>query len=358
MPLKSSRTERIQAQPYAALEWLAVAAVCIVVWLARPFLMGMLLGALMGFTLEPLYKRLVRLRGRPVVWAVATVLATGVLVVSAAMGFVTLFVTRLAGFSNDLRNALNPGGALAAWLDSATHWLGRFGISISSVASELKNGVGAIASRSAMIAAGVAAGTFSALLGLFFALLTMYLVLLYWPRMVAATETVSPLGPQHTRAVLAEFKRAGRETLTGTVVTGLVQGVFAGIGFWILGVPQPAFFGAATSVASLLPGVGTLLVWVPIGIFLTATGHSAKAALEFGWCALTVVGVSDYVIRPKLVGDENTPVILVYLALFGGIEVLGLAGLIMGPILMALAVASLRLYFREKQNLQRVGPSS
>ena len=73
---------------------------------------------------------------------------------------------------------------------------------------------------------------------------------------------------------------------------------------------------------------------------------------------LTVVGVSDYVIRPKLVGDENTPVILVYLALFGGIEVLGLAGLIMGPILMALAVASLRLYFREKQNLQNTGPIS
>ena len=349
MPLNSSRTERLLKHPYAALEWLAVAAVAIVVWLARPFLIGILLGALMGFTLEPLYKRIVRLRGRPVFWAVATVLATGVLVLSAAVGFVTLFVTRLAGFSNDLRNALNPGGALAAGLDSVSHWLGRFGISITSLASELKNGVGAIASRSAIIAAGVAAGTFSALLGLFFALLTMYLVLLYWSRMVAATETVSPLGPLHTRAVLAEFKRAGRETLTGTVVTGLVQGVFAGIGFWILDVPQPAFFGAATAVASLLPGIGTLLVWVPIGIFLAATGHSGKATLEFGWCALTVVGISDYVIKPKLVGDANTPVILVYLALFGGVEVLGLAGLIMGPILMALAVASLRLYFREKQ---------
>ena len=130
MPLKSSRTEQPLTYPYAALEWLAVAAVSIVVWLARPFLMGILLGALMGFTLEPLYKRLVRLRGRPVVWAVATVLASGVLVVSAAVGFVTLFVTRLAGFSNDLRNALNPEGALAAWLDSVSHWLGRFGISI------------------------------------------------------------------------------------------------------------------------------------------------------------------------------------------------------------------------------------
>jgi predicted PurR-regulated permease PerM len=69
------------------------------------------------------------------------------------------------------------------------------------------------------------------------------------------------------------------------------------------------------------------------------------------WCALTVVGLSDYVIKPKLVGDENTPAILVYIALFGGIEVLGLAGLIMGPILMSMAVAALRLYAREKHHV-------
>ena len=349
MPLDNSRTERPLADRYGALGWLALAAIAIVVWLARPFVMGMLLGAMMAFTLDPLYEREVRLHGRPLLWAVTAVIATGILVLAVAAGFVTLFITRLAGFANDLRTALKPGGALAVSLDTASQWLSRHGLSISSLISRLENAAGEIASRSAVIAAGVAAGTFSALLGLFFALLTMYLVLQYWPRMVAATAAVSPFAPKHTRAVLAEFKRAGRETLTGTVVTGLAQGVFAGIGYWISGVPQPAFFGAATAVASLLPGVGTLLVWVPIGIFLAVTGHAGKAALELTWCALTVVAVSDYIIKPKLVGDENTPAILVYIALFGGVEVLGLAGLIIGPILMAMAVAALRLYAREKQ---------
>jgi predicted PurR-regulated permease PerM len=186
---------------------------------------------------------------------------------------------------------------------------------------------------------------------LFFALLTMYAVLRNWPRMVAAAVTVSPLDPAHTRAVLTEFERAGRATLTGTVVTGLAQGIFAGIGFWIAGVPQPAFFGAATAVASLLPGVGTLLVWVPVGIYLAATGHPGRATFEFIWCALTVVGVCDYVIKPRLVRDDDTPVILVYIALFGGVEVLGLAGLIIGPIVMALAVAALRSYAREQRQM-------
>jgi predicted PurR-regulated permease PerM len=60
-----------------------------------------------------------------------------------------------------------------------------------------------------------------------------------------------------------------------------------------------------------------------------------------------VVGFSDYVIRPRLVGDEEMPVLLTFLALFGGLEVIGLAGLIAGPVIMALAVAVLRLYARE-----------
>ena len=62
--------------------------------------------------------------------------------------------------------------------------------------------------------------------------------------------------------------------VTGSVpvVTGVAQGIFAGIGYAIFGVPEAAFFGAATVIASLLPGIGTLLVWVPVGVYLMATG--------------------------------------------------------------------------------------
>ena len=139
----------------------------------------------------------------------------------------------------------------------------------------------------------------------------------------------------------------GRITLSGTVVTGLVQGALAGLGFWMTGVPRPLFLGIAAAIASLVPAVGTLLVWVPAGLYLLAIGSPGAAAAELAWGALVVVGFSDYVIRPRLVGDEGMPAILTFLALFGGLEVLGLPGLIAGPVLMALAVAVLRLYARE-----------
>ena len=70
--------------------------------------------------------------------------------------------------------------------------------------------------------------------------------------------------------------------------------------------------------------------------------------VELIWGALIVVGASDYLIRPRLVGDEAMPALQVFVALFGGLEVMGLPGLIVGPVIMALAVATLRLYAGER----------
>jgi predicted PurR-regulated permease PerM len=137
-------------------------------------------------------------------------------------------------------------------------------------------------------------------------------------------------------------------TVSGTVVTGLAQGLLATIGFWISGVPQPIFFGIATALASLIPAVGTLLIWVPAGLYLLAMGHAGSAILELSWSALLVIGACDYVIRPRLVGDSGMPTLLVFIALFGALEVLGLSGLIVGPVIMSLAVAVLRLYSGEE----------
>jgi predicted PurR-regulated permease PerM len=332
---------------HRALALLAVAAIVTIIWLARPFATGILLGALLAFTLEPLYRKLMRTFGRDFIAAVAVVLSTAVVIVGAIAGFATLFVTRAAQVANAAREALKPGGSLHTWVDAVSGWLSRFNISSDDVTGRLQEGAGQIASSSAAIAGSFATGTVSLLLSLFFALLTMHVVLRYWTRIVEELIEVSPLPPDHTRYLLTEFKRVGRMIISGTVLTGLAQGVLATIGFWITGLPMPVFFGTTTALASLIPAVGTLLVWVPAGFYLIATGHPAKGILELCWGALIVVGFSDYVIRPKLVGDESMPALLVFVALFGGIESFGLPGLIVGPLIMALGVAVLRLYARE-----------
>src|SRR5262245_39321071 len=207
-----------------ALQWLAVIALVAIAWLAHPFAAGVLLGALMAFTLDPLNAWLERRTRHPVFAALTTTVLSGVIVVAIAVGFGLLFVSRLVAAANAVRDGLRPDGALTGWLETATNWLGSHGVEIANVTSRLESGAVSVASWSAATAGSLAIGTFDAFLGLFFALLTMYAVLRYWPRMVSATVVMSLLNPRHTEAMLAEFRRAGRATLAGTVGTGLAQG--------------------------------------------------------------------------------------------------------------------------------------
>jgi predicted PurR-regulated permease PerM len=339
-----------------ALGWLALAAAVAIVWLARPFVSALLLGALMAFTLEPVYAPLARRTGRPLLAALMTVLVSAAVVGSALAAFVSLFVTRAVAFAAALREGLHAGGPLNARVDAISGWLAHLGISTSSMGARLEAAAGEIASQSARMATALASGTFAVLLELFFAVLAMYIVLLKWPRMVAALVVVSPLRSEHTEALLNEFRRVGRQTIYGTVVTGLAQGLLAAIGFWISGLPQPIFFGIATALASLIPAVGTMLVWIPAGLYLFAIDQPVHAVIELSWGALIVVGFSDYVIRPRMVSDVAMPALLVFIALFGGLQAFGLSGLILGPVLMALAIAVLRLYAHDQSRERSTSP--
>jgi predicted PurR-regulated permease PerM len=336
--------ERVQRR---ALAWAAAAALLALGWLTHPLATGLFLGALMGFALEPLYDVLRRWTGRSQLASFATVSIAGIAILGAVAGFVSLFVTRGVALAGSLTTAVGPGGSLNPWAHAAIALLARLGFSAQSLSDRLRDAATGIASQSASFAAAGFSATVSTLLGFFFALLAMHATLRYWGVAVAKLEAVAPLRPEHTRALLASFQRAGRTALLGTVVTGAAQGALAAVGYWVTGVPDPAFFGIATAIASVVPVVGTLLVWVPAGLYLLLSGHLAWRITELAWGLLVVGGFSDYVIRPRLVGNEDMSPLLTLLALFGGLEVLGVAGLLVGPVVVSVAVVALSLYAHE-----------
>jgi predicted PurR-regulated permease PerM len=330
-----------------SLGWLTVAATAAIIWLARPFISALVLGTLLAFLLEPLYEWLVGRGFRSSLASLTTVLLSAALVIFGLATFVSLFITRAIQFTTSLRDQLRNGGVLNDRLEALSGWLGHLGISTDSVRERLQAGAGEIASDLAGMAGTLASGAFGFLLSLLFAMLAMHLVLRNWRSIVKTLVLIAPLPAKYTQELLTEFRRVGRITIFGTVMTGLAQGVLAAIGFWITGLPQPMFFGMATALASLIPAVGTLLIWVPAGLYLFFDSHPGRGVVELVWGALMVVGFSDYVIRPRLVGAAEMPALLVFVALFGGVEAFGLPGLIMGPVVMAMAVAVLRLYARE-----------
>jgi predicted PurR-regulated permease PerM len=194
----------------------------------------------------------------------------------------------------------------------------------------------------------VAGATFGSTLALFFTIMTTFFVLRHWPEILDRAERILPLHPMHTRVVLDEFQKVGKEVFIGTMLAGLAQGSLAGVGYAVAGVPEVALLSALTAMSSLVPAIGTILVWVPVGIGLILSGHAVAGIFELLWGALVVVVLSDYVIRPRLVGrGGHVPTLLTFVSLFGGVKVFGLLGLVVGPVIAAVALALLRTYDRE-----------
>ncbi len=334
-----------KASQARALKYLALAALAALLWIASPVGVGLFLGALLAFTLQPFYGRL---RGRG--WSATSadlvcVLGAMTLVTAACAGFAVLFITRGVVLVQALPTMLASGGVLRRLVERG---LRAVHANPDAAFAHLQDEAMSAGTRAAEVAAGVAGATFAGLLTLFFMGLATYYVLRHWNAIVRRAEVAFPFAPRHTRSLFNQFRKVGSEVLRGTVVTGVLQGILAGLGYWVTGVPDPAFFGALTAVASLVPAVGTLLVWIPAGIYLIASGHLARGVIELVYGALIVGIVTDYVIRPKLVGrDSGVPAVLTFVSLFGGVEVFGVIGLVVGPVIVTLCVAILRTYEEE-----------
>ncbi len=322
----------------------------LVAWMAAPLLVGLALGTVMGFTAQPLYFRLCeRLGHRRRLASGATTLLGGLMVVGggtiAGWIIVNEVVTAVAG----MQSQIAAGGTLAG--PRVWRLLAHVGFERDAVIARLRDEVGRAANLAAQAAGVVVQASAGALLTIVIAMWTMYYVLLDWPRIGRHLERLLPLDPEHTRALVNEFRDVGRRAFVGTVTTAIIQGVLAGIGFAVFGVPQPVTWGAILAMASFIPVIGVLLVWVPGAVWLLAGGHVVRAVLLAIYCLVFVMAANDYVVRPRLVGSRGgAHPLLMLVALLGGISVFGVAGIIVGPVTMSLFVASARIYERDREH--------
>ena len=188
---------------------------------------------------------------------------------------------------------------------------------------------------------------FDVALAFFLTMVSTYYLLRDGRWALARVERALPLEPRHTRAIMAEFELVGRAVILGTLGTAVIQGVLAGIGYWLLDVPEPLLFGALTAIVAVIPVVGSAGVWVPIAVWLLATGEVSRGLILVAF-GMFVVGTVDNILRPILSreGLQFHP-LLIFLALFGGIAAFGASGIYLGPLFVALFVALARIYERE-----------
>jgi len=181
-------------------------------------------------------------------------------------------------------------------------------------------------------------------------LILMIFVLFYFlrdgERLLGATLHLVPLDRSQEERLIVRFRAVSRSAILGAFGTAAAQGIAGGIGLAIVGIPG-LFWGTVMALASLIPVVGTALVWVPAALYLLAVGSWGKALFLAIYCGVAV-GSIDNLLRPLLMsGQARMSTLWLFLAILGGIDAFGLMGLIYGPLVFGLLAVLLYLYEEE-----------
>ncbi len=169
----------------------------------------------------------------------------------------------------------------------------------------------------------------------------MYYLFRDGERMRTAAYDMVPLSGAQAREIFDRTGEVISASVYGVLVIAVIQGVLGGLAFWVLGIPSPLLWGVVMIFLSMIPMLGSFIVWVPAAIFLAITGHWVSAVILTVWGAL-VIGSVDNFLRPKLVGERTRlHELLVFFSVLGGLQVFGVLGIVLGPVIVAITIALL-----------------
>ncbi len=323
-------------------------------WLLRPFLEPILLAILIGILAIPAHRQLETLLRRR--RSLAAVLSCIVLLLMFLIPLSVLLVAVIKqgiDYSHVVREwatTENIRALLAKPYVVAVHdWL-------ASVLPAGSLDPGTLRARALSFAGGMGdelAAVSTALLGSVtrflvnggLLLFVLFFVLRDHDRLMAFIRHALPLSRTQEDMLLIEVRAVSKSALLGSLLTAITQGIAGGFALWMAGFPG-MFWGVIMAFTSLIPVVGTALVWVPAAIHLAVTGEPAWALFLVGWGVL-VVGSIDNFLRPLFMQGASMNTVVVFFALLGGLQAFGLIGLIYGPLIFSIALVLFRLYERE-----------
>ncbi|MHA6288481.1 AI-2E family transporter [Maricaulis sp. CAU 1757] len=179
-------------------------------------------------------------------------------------------------------------------------------------------------------------GALKAVLNIFILVYALFFFLLIGPSTVERSVDLLPMSVEQRRLLSERVQSTIKATVKGTFVIAVIQGVLTGVGLAVAGVPGAIFWGAVAALLSIIPMIGTPIVWLPAAIWLYVSGDVAQA-IGLGLWGAIVVGTSDNLLRPVLVGkDAKMSDLMVLISTLGGLSLFGAVGIIIGPVIAAL----------------------
>jgi len=322
---------------------IVILLVYLVYLIFAPFLAPLAWAAVLVVVSYPVFERISARRGRTEAAILSTFGVT--LIVIVPMLFVTIaFVRQGVGAAQSIHLQFLNGHFV--WIGDLCGRLQQRYPQLASIdlTDSLQNYGEKAASYVGERAGVIVKNTAELLFHLFVTILVMFYLFRDGDSMVARLRDVLPFEPTDRDRMIANARNMILASVTSSLVAAVAHGALGGLAFEVTGVSSPLFWGVMMGFCSLIPVVGSALVWVPISISLMVGGHVGSGILLLVFCVL-ISTVVDYVIRPWLIsGRAELGGLLIFISVLGGIAVFGLLGLILGPMVVVTAASVLDLY--------------
>jgi len=321
--------------------------------LLQPFLVPIAWAILLAFLFHPLLVAIEKVIKRRSVAALCLTLFVALGVILPSLWLATLLANEAQSLYWQIADLVQKGG-LKEMQDFAIHtriftglakFLDRQGILLESEIPRLA--MSAAKTTSDVLVSnvtGVARNMVYFVIDFFIMLMTFFYLLRDGEWYYEAVRGMTPLHEDDKRAVFDSLSTTLSSVMRGLLLTALVQGVLIGLGFVVLGVPYAVFLALATAACGLLPFGGTALVWLPASMYLLYTYGWPRAIALLIWGTLSIA-VIDNIIKPAAMGQgTGLPTVALFFGIAGGLAAFGPLGLFLGPAIIAVFAALLRVY--------------
>jgi len=318
--------------------------------LLAPFFGPIAWALFIAFLIQPLHRWLARrLGGRAALSAALLTVATFLMIVGPLTGLGAAFAKQVTDLAREVQQFVAEHKATATtdlaslpYVGAALDWLQEnTGISFAQMQAWAVEGAQAVLKALAGLGRAAFLGALGTVIGFALMMFILFFAIRDSARWMDTLRALTPMSAAERARLFDHLASVTRAMVYGTGVTALVQGALVAIGFAIVGLPSPIVFGVLAALAALIPMAGTPVVWVPAVIAL-AVQERWTAAILMGLWGGVVVTIDNF-LRPWLVsGKAQIGAVTVFIGVLGGVSAFGPIGVILGPLVLALAIALVR----------------
>jgi len=330
----------------------AVFVLAVFLLLMQPFFTYIFLAFVLFVLFSPAYEFIEkRLRGWKAVSSLATCLLIIIIIFLPFLVFTGVLATSAYNFYQHLDESFKSGAvqqllnfkdnALVIKIVKYVPAVGNYDFNAGDIIGKY---LGTVSQFIYTNAKSIITGVSSIMVGFVFIMFITFYLFIDGRSFLEEIKQLSPLDRRYNQEIIDELFKTIKLTFKGSLVIALVQGMLGATGFLLCGIDSWALWGAVMVLASLIPVVGTALIWGPAALIQAVTGHPGAAGFIAAW-GVAVIGMADNLLRPQLLkGDTNIHPLLIFFSVMGGLSYFGFLGIILGPLTLSLLVYIIAMY--------------